>query len=195
MPRNARQGMLQPPIVDDVARLIASFRASGVHTSVAAKLDVLMDLEQIHHPRVVEFMLQILADRLEHRDVRIHVLRRVRNGMLTPDQRPAVAVAIVRVLQEDTQTDLRLQAALALGEFAEVPGVVAALGAVAGETEESFDLRYAAFTSLDRAGPTPEYLAVLSQLSDDEMLGHSARSVLLAWAPRGAQPLTEGNQH
>ena len=47
--------------------------------------------------------------------------------------------------------------------------------------EESIDLRYAAFTSLERAGPTPECVALLRQLSNNETLGPSSRSVLSAW--------------
>ena len=47
--------------------------------------------------------------------------------------------------------------------------------------EESIDLRYAAFTSLERAGPAPESISLMRQISGDETLGNSARSVLSAW--------------
>jgi hypothetical protein len=75
---------------------------------------------------------------------------------------------------------LRLQAALVLGEFTDIPGTLAALGTTA-LAEEPVDLRYAAFTSLERAGPAAECVALLRQLSGDETLGRSARSVLSAW--------------
>jgi hypothetical protein len=55
------------------------------------------------------------------------------------------------------------------------------LSAVCLAQDESLDLRYAAFTSLERAGPTPESIALLRQISRDETLGSSASSVLLAW--------------
>jgi hypothetical protein len=74
-----------------------------------------------------------------------------------------------------------LQAALALGEFIEIDGVLANLSAVSLAQDESIDLRYAAFTSVERAGPTAECIALLRQMSSDETLGNSARSVLSAW--------------
>jgi hypothetical protein len=169
--------------MDEVTRLIEAFGSLGSQSSVALKLDILMDLEQIRDPRVIAFMLDTLADASEPKDVRVHVLRRVRNGMLTPDLRPRVAAALVALVEHDASVELRLQAALALGEFTAVAGVVAVLGAVASAPDEVLEIRYAAFTSLDRAGPTPEYLALLRALSGDEMLGSSAHSALQAWAP------------
>src|SRR5229473_2157715 len=80
-----------------------------------------------------------------------------------------------------SSVDLRLQAALALGEFTDISGVLSALASLALEPEELLDLRYSAFTSLERAGPTPECLNVLRQLSNDEMLGSSAQSALARW--------------
>ena len=169
--------------MDQVERLIRRYQAPGVQSSVMSKLDVVMDLERVRDRRVLEFMLQILADRREPTEVRVQVLKRVRNGMLETADRPRVAGAIRDLLADRASPDLRLQATLALGEFTDVAGMVAALGALASAPEESLELRYTAFTALDRAGPTPEYLALLDQLADDEILGHSARSVLLAWAP------------
>ena len=77
--------------------------------------------------------------------------------------------------------DLRLQAALALGEFTDTPGVPTALGSLAMQPQELLDLRYSAFTSLERAGPTSECVNLLRQLSNDEMLGRSAQSALARW--------------
>jgi hypothetical protein len=64
---------------------------------------------------------------------------------------------------------------LRLVSFTDVTGLVTALGFLALEAEELLDLRYSAFTSLERAGPTPECVNLLRQLSNDEILGCSAR--------------------
>src|SRR5258708_7154301 len=45
----------------------------------------------------------------------------------------------------------------------------------------ALDLRYSAFTSLQRAGPTSESVSLLRQLTEDETLGRSARSLLSTW--------------
>ncbi len=68
----------------------------------------------------------------------------------------------------------------ALVEFVQVDGLLANLSAVCLAHDESIDLRYAAFTSLERDGPTPACTALLQQMLSDEALGHAARSVLSA---------------
>jgi hypothetical protein len=172
--------------MDEVDRLIRAF-GDRPPAAVAAKVDVLLDLERLDDPRVVPFLLGVLADRREPGEVRGRVLRRLRNGGLAGAARPLAAAAVVRVASEDADPGLRLQAAVALGEFADLGGVLAALGGLALDAVLPIDLRYSAFTSLDRAGPTAESVALLRQLSTDEVLGRSAQGLLSAW-DRSARP-------
>jgi len=167
--------------MDEVERLFQVFSARGAMASAAAKLDVLLDLERLDDRRVVFFLLQLLGDPSQPAEVRVHVLKRLRNGPLTADHRVTVAGALRQLLSSGSSLDLRLQAALALGEFTEIAGVLPALAAQALESHESIDLRYAAFTSLERAGPTTECVNLLRQLSNDDMLGCAVRSVLVRW--------------
>ena len=55
------------------------------------------------------------------------------------------------------------------------------LGSLARDPREPIELRYNAFTSLQRAGPTTACLDILRSLSDDEMLGQSARALFSSW--------------
>jgi hypothetical protein len=166
--------------MDEVERWINAYRA---RTSVRARLTALQDFARVRDPRVVPFLLEVVADRRETEEVRIFVVKELRNGdgMLEPAGRPRVAEAIGDVLTETSNTELRLQAALALGEFTEIQDVVVRLSEVCFAEDESLDLRYAAFTSLERAGPTPECVRRLKLLASDKTLGRSARSVLSAW--------------
>lgn len=151
----------------------------------SSKLDLLMHLERIRDARVVPFLLNVLRDSGELEQVRINVLRRLRNGdgLVVPADRAPVATTMGDVLaDESTAVDLRLQAALALGAFTDIDGVLSKLGAVCLAQHESIDLRYAAFTSLERAEHTPRSVEFLRELSDDETLGNSARRVLSTWA-------------
>jgi hypothetical protein len=168
--------------MDELQRLIKTYR-SWAASSVRWKLDVLMAVEQVHDPRVVPFQLAVLEDRREAEEVRIYVLRQLRcaSGLIGPAHRPRVANAIGDVLAEHLSPDLRLQAALALGDFTNIHGVLPRLIAVCIAEDESIDLRYAAFTSIEGAGPTPECIALLRHMTTDETLGLSARSVLSAW--------------
>jgi hypothetical protein len=167
--------------MDDVERLIQAFRTRGAMRSTVSKLDVLMHLERLHDGRIVPFLLHVLADPDEPPEVRMHVLKRLRNGPLTADDRSTVATGFRQLMSNGSSVELRLQAVLALGEFTDITGVLAALGSLALEPQQLIDLRYSAFTSLERAGPTPECVNLLRQLSNDEILGPSAQSALVRW--------------
>jgi HEAT repeat protein len=166
--------------MDKLERLVDVYRLRA-SSSVKARLAVLMDLGQLDDPRVVPFLLTVLSDPHEAEEVRIYVLKDLRNGLVPRADRPRVAQAICGVLLDRSSIELRLQAALALGEFIDVKGVLSSLSAVSVALDESIDLRYAAFTAVEQAGPTPECIALLRQMSSDETLGNSARSVLSAW--------------
>jgi HEAT repeat protein len=142
-----------------------------------------MDLERIRDPRVVPFLRKILGDPHEREDVRIHVVRQLRNesGVLVPSDRPVVSRSLRDVLTNTSAENLRLRAALALGDFTEIEGVLTALTTLTLAHDESIDLRYAAFTSIERAGPTPQCIAVLRQIAHDDALGDAARNVLSTW--------------
>ena len=166
--------------MDEVQQLIKAYE-SQVALSVVSKLGVLIDLEALRDPRIVPFLLRVLADRLEFTKVRIHVLKRLRNGRLRPEGRPLMADVILEVVSDRSIPDLRQQASLALAELTDIAGVPTRLGRLALDSDEPIDLRYSAFTSLQRAGSTPECVALLRELTTDEMLGRSARSLLSLW--------------
>jgi hypothetical protein len=164
----------------EVGLLIETFRTRAT-SSARSKLDTLLDLERFHDARIVRFLLDVLADQSELTALRIHVLKRLRNGNLRPAHRPAIAEVILRVLSDDSSQDLRVQPELALAEFADIHGVPTRLGSLALDPDETIDLRFSAFTSLQRAGPSTECVAVLRQLLTDESLGPSARTILSLW--------------
>jgi len=140
-----------------------------------------MDLERFSDPRVVSLLLQVVLDREEPAEARLRAVRQLRDrSHIVDDPRP-VADALGRVLGDRANLELRLEAALALGDFTEVAGVVSVLGAVAVDAGEPLDLRYSAFTSLERAGPSPQIGGLLQQLAADEDLGQSARTLLARW--------------
>src|SRR5262249_37003872 len=122
-------------------------------------------------------------DPCESEEVRIHVVTQLRSGsgLLVPADRPVVASAIGGVLADPSPANLRLQAALALGDFIQIDSVVWSLRAVSLARDEYIDLRYAVLDSIERAGPTPESVMVLHEIAQDETLGDAARSVLSAW--------------
>jgi hypothetical protein len=168
--------------MDELQRLIDAYRLPA--SSVAgSKLGLLRRIEHIRDRRVVPFLLGVLSDPCEADDVRIYLMRRLRNGngLVPSTERSAVAHAISVVLKDEAAEELRLEAALALGEFIQIDGVLSTLGAVVLAQDESIDLRYAAFTSVERAGPILESISLLRVIASDETFGNSARRVLSAW--------------
>jgi hypothetical protein len=97
--------------------------------------------------------------------------------------RAQIAHALRRVLSDVAarEHEVRVEACAALGDCTDIPGVVAGLGTLCAELGEPFDVRYAAFMSVERAGPTPAAIDVLTRLSHDETLGRSAQSILRRW--------------
>lgn len=160
--------------------LIQVYRARA-GSSAVAKLDVLIDIERLADAHVAPFLIGLLEDRREPIPVRSHVLKALRHGGPTAHTRLRVADAMVRVLSDGAYPELRMEAALALGEFIDQPGVPTALGRVALDVSLPIDFRYSAFTSLERLGPTVESTGILRRLSSDDVLGRSAQSVLSAW--------------
>jgi HEAT repeat protein len=166
--------------MDNVARLIGIFKARS-DASVASKLDALMDIEHLHDPRVVQFLLGVMTDQREPVEVRAQALKHVRDRDPVDGPREPAAAALLQVIHDSCPPLLRLHAALALAEFTDIAGVPAGLGAVARDPAVPLDIRYSAFTSLQRIGPTLECVAALRQLLADEALGASARSLLVSW--------------
>jgi hypothetical protein len=166
--------------MDNVERLIGTFVARS-DAPVACKLDALMDIERQRDPRVVQFLLGVMTDHREPVEVRVQALKRVRDRDPVDGPPEPAATTLLQVVHDSGPPPLRLHAALALGGFIDVAGVPAGLGAVALDPTVPIDIRYSAFTSLERTGPTPECVAYLRQLLADDALGASARSLLFSW--------------
>jgi hypothetical protein len=167
--------------LDEVGRLLRQVGDPNVET--AWRLDVLLDLGRVEDPRIAAVLLGVLSDSSEPNSVRLAVLRHLRDRGHTRVPRARAAETFCRLVLDQLTTNLglRVHAALALGDYTDLPHVVADLGAVCADATGSFDLRYAAFTSLQRAGPVPDCIALLRQISDDETLGQAARNILASW--------------
>jgi hypothetical protein len=174
--------------MDDVARLIATFGARGRRGQSAWKLDVLMDLGRLDDGRVRTFLAAIVMDRDEPADVRQDALRRLRDLAVTGEARALVAqTGVAALTQAGSATGalaFRSQAAIVLGDVVDLDGVLAALGAVAADPQEPIELRYTAFTALERGGPTADCLAILRPLAADEVLGRAVRGLFTSWRAR-----------
>jgi hypothetical protein len=166
--------------VDEVERLIHRYHSCAAAAS-PARLDILLELRRHADARIVPFLLRVLLDRDEAPEVRVTVVRQLRSIPLKAADRPPAARAIARVLVDGGDAGLRLHAASALACFAHVEGIPTALGNVALDPGESVDLRFATFSSLERADATPESVSLVRRLVADETLGRAASALLASW--------------
>jgi hypothetical protein len=166
--------------MDEFDQLLDMYRARPSAPALW-KLDLLMDLERVRDPRILPFLLDVLLDPFEPLQVRLQVVRHIRDAGRVAEGRGSVAEALTRLVADRSNPELRLAAALALTEFADVTGVLSRLGAVARDTGQPLDLRYCAFTSVERAGPSTEVARLVRHLSTDPLLGSAARAALTRW--------------
>jgi hypothetical protein len=168
------------PGEDELDDLLQVYRA---RSSAPAfwKLDVLMDLERLTDPRVLPFLLEVLVDAKEPSQVRTRIVRHLREAARVAEDRRSVAEALTGLVADRSSAELRLAAALALTDFADVGHVPSVLGELAQDPAEPPALRYCAFTSVERAGPNAEVALLMQQLSADPLLGSAAQAVLTRW--------------
>jgi hypothetical protein len=166
--------------MEHVEQALAEFTARR-QLSAASKIDALLSIEGLSEPRVLPFLLQVVVDTQQLPEVRAHVIKALRIRHLATDERAAVGAAIGRVLGDRQSAEVRVQAALTLAEFTDVEGVTRILGTIALDDTEPLDLRYSAFTSLERAMPGSECVDILHQLCIDETFDRLASKVLSTW--------------
>ena len=171
-------------MADHVARLIHAYARAAASGSVTSRLSLLMDINRCDDPRAFVFLARVLTDRREPALVRSYTLRCIRTTGLSAANFERAAAALVEVLAAEPSLNLRVQAALALGWFVDGRGVLAELGQTMADQKAPLDLRYAAFTSLARVGPTDATISLLRQLRADELLGPTVQSTLVSWRVR-----------
>ena len=167
--------------MDEVETLIQAFGSRGKRNQSLWKLDVLLDLGLLDDPRVVRFLVDLVADTDEPLDVRSEALSRLRETAHSPSERVLAARAGLAALAPESNSQIRLRAAIVLGDFVDVEGVLSALGALAAAESEPTELRYNAYTSLQRAGPVTACVDILRSLRADEAFGPSARALMASW--------------
>jgi HEAT repeat protein len=168
-------------VADNVAQLIHAYAQAAPSASVTSRLSLLMDINRYDDPRAFAFLLRVLTDHREPVQVRSYTLRCVRTTGLSAANFESAAAAMLELLGAESSPNLRVQAALALGWFVDAIGVVAELGRTIADANVPLDLRYAAFTSVERVGPTAASISLLRELQADELLGPTAQSTLVSW--------------
>jgi hypothetical protein len=168
---------------DLVADAIARFRAAP-DGDEEIPLDVIAQLEEARDPRIVPFLLEVVADLggLDLARVEVCEVLKLREGM-TAAERTAAAKALATVLFDDEDGDVRNYAAMALSSFFDLPAARAAVERVLLDGREERNVRHNALFAIERSGSSPENTRLLQKLDADPELARSARRILGEWDP------------
>lgn len=168
---------------DRAADLMAAFRSARVQAGESAeKIELLGRIEDLEGPDVDHFLAMVASDASEYDLARIEAIRVLeRRRFEGNEERESVASVLRRVLAEDDDDQVRSYAARALGNFTQVPGVVATAGALVLDQDEDIDIRHNAFFALERSAPTEEAVDLVTRCLAEDEFQDAARRVLAKW--------------
>jgi hypothetical protein len=138
--------------------------------------------ERREDPRVLPFCLRIAADPNEYDLARIEVFKYLELGSFTdPVSRRDIGQVIRKVLQLDSDDDMRTYAAGAAWRYLDVSGVEEAAKAVLLNPGEDETVRWNAFAIVGALGPSPEGIELAQSLHTDPIFTKAATDLLMKW--------------
>ncbi len=172
--------------VADVEDLISAFDAQQP-TDVrgqeyGGKIEIVKKVERSDDVRVLPFLLRVATDEHEYDLARMEVLTDLRlRTYANDDDRLTVGRAVMHVLLNDPDDDVRNYAAIAMRRFMDVPGALASVQQVLDNQDEEVVLRSSAFASMQRLGPTDQTIDIMRALIADSEFAKSASRILSEW--------------
>jgi HEAT repeat protein len=165
-----------------VSDLMVAFRSVPVRGESPEKIEIVRQLEDIDEPEATHFLSAIAADAAEYDLARIEAIKILElRSFAEVDDRAAVGRALLRVLEDDEDDQVRAYAARALANFTAIPGVLASVGALVQDHDEDEDVRHNAFFAIERSSPTEEAIDLLTNLLTSDDFKEGAARVLAKW--------------
>jgi hypothetical protein len=173
--------------MDESERLIARFR--GEDTRKLAKPEksikpgVIESLEDhAADPRVLDFLLNVAADRKEFDLARIEALNvlEIREAG-SDEERRQIAPVLKDILVGDPDDDVRQYAGMAAAYYMSESDLVEAVVQRAFDQDEDINLRWNAFAAIKQLGPTPQGIELLRAACEDSVFRTSALRILQEW--------------
>lgn len=172
--------------MDEVGVLIGRFEDEDTDSlpeiDTSKKVDIVRRLENLTDERVLPFFMRVLASQQEYDLARIEILRilEVRRAR-DAHEGELIGKLIQRMLSSDPDDDVRNYAAMAISSYMDVKGSLEVVEGIIFNVEEEINLRWNAFTAVERMGPTREGELMLHRLLKDDQFKGSAQRVLSQW--------------
>lgn len=131
---------------------------------------------------VLAFMLQVASDRTELDLARIEALKVLEiRRPIAQREHERIAAVLKEILQSDKDDDVRSYAAIAAASYMAEKSLREEVTRVLGNKEEDRNLRWNAFTAIERMGRTAETVEIMRIIGEDPEFLDSARRILASW--------------
>ena len=174
--------------MDQIDQLIAAFESENTPSlsdpdSESVKDRVISELEaHSSDPRVLSFYLKVATNRDEYDLARIEVFKVLHvRPTESEGERSRIGVAIVGVLRNDGDEDVRNYAAIAASSYMTVSVVQEVIESILLDSSIGPNLRANAFAAFESAGPTTSNIRVMQAMTKDATFQKSADRVLQKW--------------
>ena len=170
--------------MDEVAQNIDSFEQAPPRDMLAhgqQKVEILHILEDSGDPRIPAFLLRVVSDMEQYDMARISALEILRFNTYDEPYYDQIGLRLCFLAQNDKDPDVRIHAALALGNYIKAPGVVEAVLKIGSDSREDTIVRDNAIAALEKIAPDPALIAAVVALTADPIMGSAAQWVLDTW--------------
>jgi hypothetical protein len=168
--------------MDSVATSISQYHQLDEDDQCEAISDLLWTSADPLDPRILPFALQIAGDAKEFDLARIEVFKWLRLASFCHGaDRLLIGTIISRVLQQDSDPDVRAYAAAAASRFLDISGVFETARQILLDSHENVLVRWNAFPTVKATGPTERGVALARQLATDPEFRSATSSLLRDW--------------
>lgn len=169
--------------MEQVQQLIAAFhnQQQNKKNEYPGKMTIIRSLEERDTPEVLTFFLQTVANPQEYDLARMEILKILRLYKSDEQQRQNIAQVLVTIVKEDQDDLVRSYAIMALRNYTGIEQVDDVVERVVTDEDEDEDLRFNAFSVLERIGPNERTRRLLQDLAEDEVLGSAVKRVRKTW--------------
>ena len=168
--------------MDRIEELIANYRNEDTlalpRPDASRKPRIIEELGSDDDPRALKLIVQAASDEAEFDLARIAAFRVLELRRPTaPEERQEIAEVIARVVKNDSDNDVRNYAAIAAAYYTTVDDVAEQIIRILLDDGENSDLRWNAFTAVEKMGSTAKALDAMRAIREVPEFQHARRSV------------------
>jgi hypothetical protein len=161
-----------------------SINIRGVETD--SELSLIREIAlHFHNNYVLDFLFATMLDEREYDLARIEIINMFLCEQFSEQDRSRIGQALIQIVSDDIDDDVRTYAALAMERYIDVDTVraIQVLSEICLNSEDYLDVRLNAILAIKQAEPTTETIEVMRALLNDQYVDvrESAERLLAEW--------------